>query len=104
MKRIGFYCSILLMLAACNGKHFISDEGYRERVETDFLQKKALFGEHAKELYAVFDKPMSQEEREALTFLYAYSTISDIAYWGAVGREYSGRRVPPFCIARQGEQ
>lgn len=98
MKRIGFYCSILLMLAACNGKHFISDEGYRESVETDFLQKKALFGEHAKELYAVFDKPMSQEEREALTFLYAYSTISDIAYWGG---DFLLQNVRQSLLARQ---
>ena len=82
MRRIGFYCCMLLVLAGCNERHFISDKGYRERVKTDFEAKKALFGEAAEELYAVFDTPMSREEREALTFLYAYSTVSDIAYWG----------------------
>ena len=82
MRRIGFYCCMLLVLAGCKEGHFISDKGYREKVETDFETKKALFGEAAEELYAVFDTPMSREEREALTFLYAYSTVSDIAYWG----------------------
>ena len=66
----------------CGEQHFISDAGYRAMVEADFMRKKALFGDKAEELYAVFDTPMTLEEREALTFVFAYSTLSDIAYWG----------------------
>ena len=82
MRRIGFYCCLLWALLGCEGEHFITDAGYRAMVEADFLRKKALFGDRAEELYAVFDEPMTRAEREALTFLFAYSTVSDIAYWG----------------------
>ena len=111
MRQIGFYCCMLLVLAGCNERHFISDKGYQERVETDFEAKKALFGEAAEELYAVFDTPMSREEREALTFLYAYSTVSDIAYWGGEFllqnvrlKAHPGRSVPAFCVAGERKQ
>ena len=82
MRRIGHICCLLLFLCGCGERHFISDAGYRKTVEADFQRKKALFGDKAGELYAVFDEPMTTEEREALTFLFAYSTLSDIAHWG----------------------
>lgn len=73
-----FLMTILLTVAiACNNeKHFISDKTYRAEVEKDFQAKKALLPNG--KLFAIFDKQMSDQEREALTFLYAYMPLGDI--------------------------
>lgn len=82
MKRNLLLSVFLFALVACGERHFISDAAYRGTVEADFQRKKALFGEDARELYSTFECPMTTEEREALTFLFAYSPLCDITYWG----------------------
>ncbi|MBR6520833.1 MAG: transglutaminase domain-containing protein, partial [Paludibacteraceae bacterium] len=46
-------------------------------VKADFENRKAKI--NAEELYSVFNEKLTQEEREALTFLYAYMPLGDIA-------------------------
>jgi len=59
----------------------MTDASYRSRVERDFQQKKALMPQG--DLFAIFDTSLSDYEREALEFLYAYMPLADIA-------DYSG--------------
>ena len=68
---------VLLMGTSCNGKrHLLADDAFRAEVEKDFQAKKTLLP--SGELFTVFDQPLTDDEREALTFLYAYMPIGDI--------------------------
>ena len=72
----------LLVWTSCNNQqHFITDAAYRAEVENDFQAKKAALPNG--DLFAVFNDQMTPEEREALTFMYAYMPIGDIT-------DYSG--------------
>lgn len=67
----------LLLCAACNKQqHFISDDTFRAEVEKDFQAKQAALPDG--DLFAVFNQEMTPQEKEALTFLYAYMPIGDI--------------------------
>lgn len=68
---------VFLLTAGCNQqKHFISDEAFRQEVEQDFQTKQAALPNG--DLFKVFNQQMTPEEKEALTFLYAYMPIGDI--------------------------
>ena len=68
---------ILLIGTACNKQqHFISDNAFRAEVEKDFQAKQAALPDG--DLFAVFNQEMTPQEKEALTFLYAYMPIGDI--------------------------
>ena len=72
----------LLVWTSCNNQqHFITDAAYRAEVENDFQAKQAALPNG--DLFAVFNDQMTPEEREALTFIYAYMPIGDIT-------DYSG--------------
>lgn len=72
----------LLVWTSCNNQqHFITDVAYRAEVENDFQAKQAALPNG--DLFAVFNDQMTPEEREALTFMYAYMPIGDIT-------DYSG--------------
>ncbi|WP_206225131.1 transglutaminase domain-containing protein [Parabacteroides sp. ZJ-118] len=72
----------LLAWTGCNNQqHFITDAAYRAEVENDFQAKQAALPNG--DLFAVFNGQMTPEEREALTFMYAYMPIGDIT-------DYSG--------------
>lgn len=72
----------LLVWTSCNNQqHFITDAAYRAEVENDFQAKQAALPNG--DLFAVFNDQMTPEEREALTFMYAYMPIGDIT-------DYSG--------------
>lgn len=67
----------LLVWTSCNNQqHFITDAAYRAEVENDFQAKQAALPNG--NLFAVFNDQMTPEEREALTFMYAYMPIGDI--------------------------
>lgn len=78
---ITFLLSLFILTSCSKPAHFITDETYRAEVENDFQakQKELLNGD----LFAVFNSEMTPEEKEALTFLYAYMPIGDIT-------DYSG--------------
>ena len=74
----------LAALAACGGceAHFMTDRAYREQVAADFSARPdqvvgsvPIFGKTGRDLYN--GEVLSREEREALTFLYAYMPLAD---------------------------
>ena len=81
MKTNYLITGLLIFLAvSCEQKtssHFISDTTYRNQVEHAFSTKKTYFADTT--LFSVFNKEMTLQEREALTFLYAYMPIGDVA-------------------------
>ena len=75
---------IITLVTSCEQKtssHFISDAAYRNQVEQAFNTKKTQFSDTT--LFGIFNQEMTAQEHEALTFLYAYMPIGDIA-------DYSG--------------
>ena len=74
----------VVLVAACGGRetHFMKDKAYREAVQADFTarleQTDAVFSPFDKTGTALNDgKLLSQEEHEALEFLYAYMPLAD---------------------------
>ena len=83
MKQVLWILLAFVLLCACEEKHFMTDPGYRKMVEQDFQKKKKVLEGNPGNLFAMFDSPMSVEEREALMFLYAYSPLIDLSFsWG----------------------
>ena len=67
---------------SCRHPHFITDTAYRKEVEADFRTKQERLDRG--DLFRVFDRKLTTEEREALMFLYAYMPAGDAAdYDGA---------------------
>ena len=84
MRRLNLLlCLIaLFMSASCDReKHFMTDNAYRAEVEQDFQAKRNALPNG--NLFEVFNESMTTQEREAMTFLYAYMPIGDIT-------DYSG--------------
>ena len=80
MNRLAVWIMLLLVLGGCREeKHFITDPVYRQTVERDFETKEQLLMQAPQNLFAVFETPLSTEEREALQFLYAYSPLIDLS-------------------------
>lgn len=76
-KNLLILLSFILLAAACsNEKHFITNEEYRTEVANDFQEKQAALP--GGDLFSIFNQPMSLEEKEAMTFLYAYMPIGDV--------------------------
>lgn len=76
-----FLFALLLATGCSKPDHFISDDAFRAEVENDFQAKQAALP-HG-DLFTVFNQQMTPQEKEALTFLYAYMPIGDIT-------DYSG--------------
>ena len=75
--KLFFIASIAITLGACNNNHLISDKTKRNEVQTDFNCRRSNL--NADNLYSIFNKQLTTTEREALTFLYAYMPLGDIA-------------------------
>ena len=75
--------SVALMLStlSCTNNHLISDEAERAVVQADFDKRIASWNQG--NLFEVFGQELSEQQREALTFLYAYMPLGDIT-------DYSG--------------
>lgn len=91
----------LLIGTSCNNeKHFISDNAFRAEVEKDFQAKQAALPEG--DLFAVFNQEMTPQEKEALTFLYAYMPIGDITdydgklYLDNIRSSFKAKQVMPW--------
>lgn len=69
--------SLLLMASSCANNHLISDDAERAAVQQDFEARRESLPQG--NLFQVFDQTLSDEQREALTFLYAYMPLADIA-------------------------
>ena len=79
--KLKYYCYLILLLSiiSCKNKHFISDTNYRNKVERQFEKQKLLAANRSKQLFSVFDKSLTNEEKEALEFLFAFMPLNDLA-------------------------
>ena len=70
--------SVVLMFSAlsCTNNHLISDEAERALVQSDFDKRAAEWNQG--DLFKVFGQELTEQQREALTFLYAYMPLGDI--------------------------
>ena len=75
--------SVALMFStlSCTNNHLISDEAERAVVQADFDKRATSWNQG--DLFKVFGQELSDQQREALTFLYAYMPLGDIT-------DYSG--------------
>lgn len=79
MNQTNLFLLLFVLLAgtSCNRQqHFISDDTFRAEVERDFQAKQEALPKG--NLFSVFNQKMTSDEKEALTFLYAYMPIGDI--------------------------
>ena len=65
--------------AKAQQKHFISDAAYLKHTLIQFEKQKKLASARAIPLFDVFKQNLTLEEKEALTFLYAYMPLNDMA-------------------------
>lgn len=79
---IGLFLGAIIFSGCTRERHFFSDGAYRATVHKDFEAKRAILADSPTNLFSVFNNPMTTEEREALEFLYAYSPLVDIAWYG----------------------
>ncbi len=79
MKRISLLLSVIAMLAfSCDRpQRLISDAEEREAVLADFEARRTYLDQP--ELFTIFDQELDERQREALSFLYAYMPLADIA-------------------------
>ena len=92
------FLPVLLLWIGCQNqtKHFITDETYRTQVENDFQTRKGTLEQSG--LLSIFDQPMSPAEKEAMSFLYAYMPLGDIADYSG---EYFLKNVKSSFQARE---
>lgn len=77
-KYLYIACIVCLIVSGCKEpSHLITDKKVRKQTERDFTIKKAELP-HG-ELFSIFEKPMTEIEKEAMKFLYAYMPLGDIA-------------------------
>lgn len=70
---------VAFLFSGCDSDHFITDREYRKKVESQFAKQQEMAKNRSSQLFSVFDQGLSTREKEALKFLYAYSSLSDLA-------------------------
>jgi len=83
MNKIIFILLLCISFSCSQKDHFLKDTDYRNEIQVKFESRKQIFQNRELDLLSVFDKPLSLKEKEALTFLYAYMPLNDLA-------DYSG--------------
>ncbi len=77
------YLSVIVLfiglISSCKTNHLEQDSNKRLEIHKRFLAQKELAKNRSSQLFAVFDENISDEEKEALEFLYAYMPLSDLA-------------------------
>jgi transglutaminase-like putative cysteine protease len=74
MRKIIFSLLLLGVSLSINARHFITNTSYRQKVDSAFNAKMKLIGIS---FYDVKELNATQEEQEALKFLYAYMPVAD---------------------------
>jgi transglutaminase-like putative cysteine protease len=75
--------TIIVFLVSCSGNHLINNSNYRDETDKAFALKKELAANRDSALFSVFNGKLTNQQSEALKFLYAYMPLSDLA-------DYSG--------------
>ena len=65
-------------VAMADEAHFITDDGYRSKMENAFGKKMMLVGEKFFDMKDLKDEKVDEDEQEALRFLYAYMPVADV--------------------------
>lgn len=74
MKKVLISALLMATTLCAHAQHFITDAAYRQKTETAFQQKMKLIG---MQFFNLTGLQVSQEEKEALRFLYAYMPVAD---------------------------
>lgn len=69
-----FILSAIVLLTGCN-RHFISDDAFRQNVSQDLSERSEILTAAGVDLQSM---DITQQEKEALEFLYAYMPLGDI--------------------------
>jgi hypothetical protein len=78
MKKISFILFFSLIVFASNAQ-LISDTATIAHMKKMFLETKILAKKRADKLFDVYKQKLSSDEKQALTFLFAYMPLSDLA-------------------------
>lgn len=97
-KLIFMLLTFLWLMMGCQSRegHFITDEVYRSQVYADLQERESSLEQG--DLFSVFNQPMNMEEKEAMSFLYAYMPLGDIADYGG---DYFLENVRTSLLARK---
>lgn len=79
MRKIILLLFSLSLFYGCSEVHFIKDKTIRENVEKRFEYRKKFAKNREDQLFGIFNDNLSNEETEALQFLYAYMPLCDLA-------------------------
>ena len=82
MKKLGIaqLWFVILVFTACQGReHFIKDKTYLKKVEAQFEKQKELCKNRNEQVFSVTGQKMPVRDKEALEFILAYSSLTDIA-------------------------
>ena len=74
---------IIALGPGCTGNKLITDNNYRNLVEKSYNERRLLAINREDELFSVFKDNLSDDQTEALKFLFAFMPLSDLA-------DYSG--------------
>jgi hypothetical protein len=72
---------LMAVLLSCSNSHLIVDRSYRNRVETDFRARAAVYSASVPGLFRLTDTIKDNARREAVQFLLAYMPLSDLAVY-----------------------
>lgn len=111
---------VLLAGTSCNRQqHFISDDTFRAEVENDFRAKQAALPDGnlfqsltkrwrpTKKRRLLSCMPICRSEISRIMTGNCISTISAVRFvhgWKCLGRQHTGRHLPPFRTSRAGQQ
>lgn len=79
MKRYLFIVILFILFVADSGKYYAAADGFKDKVEKRFLERKELAKNRGGKLFAIFGNNLTKQEADALKFLYAYMPLSDLA-------------------------
>jgi hypothetical protein len=74
---------VITLTCGCTGKHLINNKEYLNIIGQSFNERKTLAVNRQTELFSVFNKSLSLQQKEALQFLFAFMPLNDLA-------DYSG--------------
>ena len=70
---------MMALTTGCSGKHLINNEEYMSVIDKSFEARKSLCSKKEDALFDVFQKGLTNEQSEALKFLYAFMPLNDLA-------------------------
>jgi transglutaminase-like putative cysteine protease len=83
LRPVSTLVMLIILLTSCTGNHLINEENYRMTTDNAFKLRQRLAVARDSALFSVFKNNLSEQQTEALKFLYAYMPLSDLA-------DYSG--------------